>query len=205
MVRHPGRLCSYGVDVLVECRRYAIAGLGWRLSGRAASRHNWLATARRSVPLGLARSSRRTPSAASSSSRPTRWKKWRQWHGSAPCFTFRTGTWRSVLSNADSASWDRLDVIARTDCGRLVAALARRFGAAHLEPIEDAVQVALARALERWPAGGVPDRPDAWLVRVAYNLALDALRQRSQLTELPSGTRPRLTRSSSASWTTHSR
>jgi predicted RNA polymerase sigma factor len=76
-------------------------------------------------------------------------------------------------------------VIARTDNGRLVAALTRRFGAAHLELIEDAVQGALARALERWPAGGVPDRPDAWLVRVAYNLVLDALRQGSQLTELP--------------------
>lgn len=34
---------------------------------------------------------------------------------------------------------------------------------------EDAVQEAIARALERWPADGLPDSPAAWLTRVAIN------------------------------------
>jgi RNA polymerase sigma-70 factor (ECF subfamily) len=41
------------------------------------------------------------------------------------------------------------------------------------------VQDALVRALERWPLDGVPARPEGWVVRVAHNLAVDALRRRS--------------------------
>src|SRR5262249_14007941 len=42
-----------------------------------------------------------------------------------------------------------------------------------------------ARAIERWPRDGVPDRPQGWLVRVAHNLALDALRRDHRLIALP--------------------
>jgi RNA polymerase sigma-70 factor (ECF subfamily) len=38
---------------------------------------------------------------------------------------------------------------------------------------EDAVQEACAAAVERWPAGGVPARPLAWLVGTARHKALD--------------------------------
>ena len=46
------------------------------------------------------------------------------------------------------------------------------------ELAEDCVQDAAARALERWPADGVPDRPAAWLTTVA-RCALDVLRRRT--------------------------
>lgn len=63
--------------------------------------------------------------------------------------------------------------------GRMVAGLVRVLGADRLELAEDVVQEAMLRALRTWPAEGVPDRPDAWVFRVARNLALDALRQRA--------------------------
>lgn len=53
----------------------------------------------------------------------------------------------------------------------------RAFGPAHLSLAEEVVQDAMVKALRCWPHDGVPDRPDAWLYRVARNLALDRLRR----------------------------
>jgi RNA polymerase sigma-70 factor (ECF subfamily) len=52
-------------------------------------------------------------------------------------------------------------------------------GPERIDLAEDVVAEALLRALRTWPAEGLPERPDAWVFRVARNLALDALRQRS--------------------------
>jgi RNA polymerase sigma-70 factor (ECF subfamily) len=65
-----------------------------------------------------------------------------------------------------------------------VAALARRLGAERLELIEDAVQDAMARALERWEAEGVPANPTHWIVGVAHNRAVDRLRGEARLAPL---------------------
>ncbi|MGE3172624.1 MAG: RNA polymerase sigma factor [Planctomycetota bacterium] len=62
--------------------------------------------------------------------------------------------------------------------GQMVAGLVRVLGPDRIDLAEDVVQEALARALRTWPASGVPDKPDAWVFRVARNLALDALRRR---------------------------
>jgi RNA polymerase sigma-70 factor, ECF subfamily len=59
---------------------------------------------------------------------------------------------------------------------RVVAHLARSLGLVHLALAEDAVQAASLRALEVWPAQGVPANPAGWLYRVARNEAIDALR-----------------------------
>ncbi len=59
---------------------------------------------------------------------------------------------------------------------RVVAHLARSLGLAHLALAEDAVQTAALRALELWPAQGVPANPAGWLYRVARHEAIDALR-----------------------------
>ena len=45
------------------------------------------------------------------------------------------------------------------------------------ELAEECAQDAFARALERWPRDGVPDRPGAWLATTARNRALDRLRR----------------------------
>ena len=66
----------------------------------------------------------------------------------------------------------------RAEHGRVVAALARRFG--DLDLAEDAVSEALVVALERWPVDGVPPNPGAWLTTVAGNKALDRLRREAK-------------------------
>ncbi len=58
---------------------------------------------------------------------------------------------------------------------RIVAALIRITGDWTLA--EDSAQEALACALDRWPADGVPANPGGWLMTVARNRALDVLRR----------------------------
>jgi RNA polymerase sigma-70 factor, ECF subfamily len=92
--------------------------------------------------------------------------------------------WRFDLSNVDTPL-AALDSTFRRAYGRLVAALTRRLGAQRLELAEDAVQEALVRALDRWPRGtDLPTSIDGWLLRVAYNIAIDALRRESRLEPL---------------------
>jgi RNA polymerase sigma-70 factor (ECF subfamily) len=70
-----------------------------------------------------------------------------------------------------------LDQRFRLGHGRVVAALTRRFGVERFTLIENAVQDAYLRALERWLRAGLPDEPERWLVRVAHNALIDALRR----------------------------
>ncbi len=59
----------------------------------------------------------------------------------------------------------------------VIAALVNRFGAARLEQIEDAVQQAFLKALDRWSLEGPPANPGGWIYRVAVNSLLDQLRR----------------------------
>ncbi len=63
----------------------------------------------------------------------------------------------------------------REHAGRVTAALVRVTG--DFASAEDLVQDAVESALRRWPATGVPDRPDAWLYTVARNRGIDAVRR----------------------------
>ncbi|HEX6537306.1 MAG TPA: DUF6596 domain-containing protein [Gemmatimonadaceae bacterium] len=65
----------------------------------------------------------------------------------------------------------------RESHARAIAALTRRFGVRHFALVEQAVQDAYVRALDRWTVSGLPDDPEGWLVRVAHNAAVDALRR----------------------------
>ncbi|HVU22588.1 MAG TPA: sigma-70 family RNA polymerase sigma factor [Opitutus sp.] len=79
-----------------------------------------------------------------------------------------------------------VDHLFRRESGRLVAILAARLGAAHLQLAEDVVQDALLRAMQVWPFTGVPDNPSAWLLQTARNRAFDSLRRhRSFLEKTP--------------------
>ncbi|MFK7954619.1 MAG: RNA polymerase sigma factor [Lysobacterales bacterium] len=69
------------------------------------------------------------------------------------------------------------DQFFRHEYARLVALLTGRFGLPDLASVEDAVQNALAKALERWPSEGQPDNPSGWLYRVALNEVLGEKRQ----------------------------
>ncbi len=63
----------------------------------------------------------------------------------------------------------------REEWGRVLATLIRTTGDWDLA--EECVQDAFARALERWPADGVPRNPGAWLTTTARNRAFDRLRR----------------------------
>src|SRR5438105_2299541 len=128
---------------------------------------------------------RKTPSAARSSSRRARSTRRQPWPGSAPCFCCRTGTWRSELSNGEDAR-AALDLVFRTRHRGLMAALTRRFGPAQLDLLENALQGAAVRALERWTLEGVPAQAEGWLLRVASNLVVDAHRRDRHQPELVS-------------------
>jgi RNA polymerase sigma-70 factor (ECF subfamily) len=70
---------------------------------------------------------------------------------------------------------DAVAAAARESYGRIVATLIRVTGSWELA--EDCAQEALAAALEKWPATGVPDNPGGWLMTVARNKATDVLRR----------------------------
>lgn len=70
-----------------------------------------------------------------------------------------------------------IDGICRAEGPRLLAGLIRRVG--DFELAEDAMQDAFTKALEVWPARGLPASPAAWLTTVARRRALDLLRRRA--------------------------
>ncbi|NRA16627.1 MAG: sigma-70 family RNA polymerase sigma factor [Oceanospirillaceae bacterium] len=71
---------------------------------------------------------------------------------------------------------DRVEHLFRHEYGKLVALLLRRFGVQHLDAIEDAVQWAMAQALDFWCRDSIPDAPSAWLYRVAYRHLISEFR-----------------------------
>ena len=90
-----------------------------------------------------------------------------------------------------------LESLFRRESGRMVAALTRVFGPHNLTLVEDVVQDAFCRAMEVWPFRGLPDSPSAWLVTVAKNRALDALRRERTARTFA----PELTRLLESEWT----
>jgi len=76
-----------------------------------------------------------------------------------------------------------VDHLFRHQSGRLVSILTRIFGPRRLDLAEEVVQDALLKALELWPFEGIPANPSAWLIQVAKNRALDAIRRETSLAE----------------------
>jgi RNA polymerase sigma factor (sigma-70 family) len=70
-----------------------------------------------------------------------------------------------------------VEAVWRMESARIVGALTRMLRDVGLA--EELAQDAMLQALESWPAGGLPDRPGAWLMQVAKHRALDHLRQRA--------------------------
>src|SRR5262245_39350354 len=69
-----------------------------------------------------------------------------------------------------------LDQVFRREAGRVLATLIRLLG--DFDLAEDALQDAIARALERWPKEGIPSNPAAWLTTVARRRSIDLARRR---------------------------
>ncbi len=71
------------------------------------------------------------------------------------------------------------EAVARRSYGKLVAFLAARSG--DVAGAEDALSDAFAAALGDWPAAGIPDKPEAWLMTVAQRRLIDASRRRRRV------------------------
>nr|WP_245586063.1 sigma-70 family RNA polymerase sigma factor [Solimonas soli] len=68
-----------------------------------------------------------------------------------------------------------IDAVWRMESAKLIAGLARILHDVGIA--EELAQDALVAALEQWPAGGVPDKPGAWLMATAKHRAIDWLRR----------------------------
>jgi RNA polymerase sigma-70 factor, ECF subfamily len=68
-----------------------------------------------------------------------------------------------------------LEQLFREEHGRVLATLIGVLG--DFDLAEDAIQDAVATAVERWPRDGVPANPAGWLVTVAKNRAVDRIRR----------------------------
>jgi RNA polymerase sigma factor (sigma-70 family) len=75
----------------------------------------------------------------------------------------------------DPAAIRLLDQALRADRGRILSALIARVRDFQLA--EDALHDAAASALIHWTKSGLPTRPEAWLIRVAFRKAIDRLRK----------------------------
>ena len=91
-----------------------------------------------------------------------------------------------------AATANLVDHFFRHEYAQLVATLTRRFGVRHWELVEDVVQSALQRALSHWSHNGLPNKPKAWLHRVAVNLAIDRLRRDTRWNRLDESTESQL-------------
>src|SRR5881296_2188028 len=77
---------------------------------------------------------------------------------------------------SESATYAAIETVARDSYGRLIAYLAARSG--DVAGAEDALGDAFVAALKRWPAEGVPEKPEAWLLHVARNRMIDFARRK---------------------------
>jgi len=71
-----------------------------------------------------------------------------------------------------------LDVLYRSDSGRILATLVRLLE--DLELAEDAMQEAFSAALNVWQKTGIPENPRPWLISTARFKAIDAMRRRAR-------------------------
>jgi len=83
-----------------------------------------------------------------------------------------------IRSGAESVT-RTLEAVWRLESARVIATLARYVG--DLDWAEDLAQEALAEAVAKWPAGGIPRNGGAWLTTVAKRKAIDEWRRRDRL------------------------
>lgn len=75
------------------------------------------------------------------------------------------------------------DSFFRRNYGPLIARLANQFGTECLDDIEDAVQEAFEKAIKKWSYESLPDYPEAWLYRVAFNQMIDLFRRSKKISD----------------------
>ncbi len=74
------------------------------------------------------------------------------------------------------------DHLFREHSGKMTAVLCRIFGLQHLDSIQDVVHDTFLEALTRWRYRGIPKNPEAWLLKVAKNKAVNAFKRDGKTT-----------------------
>lgn len=74
-----------------------------------------------------------------------------------------------------------VDNLFRTEYGKIVSFLTKKFGSGCFELAEDSVQEAMFMAMKTWPLRQIPDNPTGWIFRAANNKMIDKLRKTSRL------------------------
>jgi RNA polymerase sigma-70 factor (ECF subfamily) len=69
------------------------------------------------------------------------------------------------------------ETLFREASASMVSVLTRILGMENLELAEDVVQQSFLEAINSWKIRGIPDKPEAWLFKVAKNKALDEIRR----------------------------
>ena len=82
-----------------------------------------------------------------------------------------------VSSPSQGDHWGYIDHLFRHTAGKMVAVLTHFLGLHNLQMAEDVVQDSFIKALQTWKLNGPPDNPEAWLMQVAKNKAVDLLRR----------------------------
>ena len=82
-----------------------------------------------------------------------------------------------IVSHTEGNTNDVVAHFFRHEYGKTVSYLTRKFGATHIERIEDAVQEALIKAMNTWGYQSTPQNPSSWILRVAANYMIDLLRR----------------------------
>ena len=74
-----------------------------------------------------------------------------------------------------ASTHELIEAVFRRESGKILAGLIRFAGS--FDRAEEAMQEGFAAALARWPEGGLPDNPAAWITRVAQRKLVDAARR----------------------------
>lgn len=74
----------------------------------------------------------------------------------------------------------------RENAGKMTAVLSRLFGLSNLDLVRDIIQDSFETALTQWRFSGVPENPSGWLMQVAKNKALNALKKEKTRKQTPS-------------------
>lgn len=69
----------------------------------------------------------------------------------------------------------------REQSGKMYAVLIHQFGVGQSDFVEDVIQETFIAALKTWRMKGVPEKPEAWLMRVAKNKLLNLLKRERRL------------------------
>jgi RNA polymerase sigma factor (sigma-70 family) len=81
--------------------------------------------------------------------------------------------------NSSSSTEKTVDHLFRHQAGKMVAVLTHFLGLSNLQLAEDVVQDSFVKALQTWKLSGPPEKPEAWLLQVAKNKAVDLLRRQA--------------------------